>query len=208
MLGKHQITPPNKILLQIGLYSILLHIQILLTMYFYSKFNYISCAMADFDYFNGSISVLLLIEHAVWLHLLWTLGSPPYHSLFVSYLGVLVLTSAWIMEVVVPIDADPHNQHLIFAIIFVAGCMINLFASLQLLPGKRQGVDASYISICKFIGLTGVLTSLTWFSIWLLLRLIDIQTDWRIMSFMQITGYTTYLAAMGVVMDFWISGPV
>jgi hypothetical protein len=198
----YKINTPNKTLLQIGQYSVLLHIQILLTMYFYSGYNYISCAMFNFEYFNGTISMLLIIEHAVWLHVLWTLGRPPYHSLFVSYLGVFVLTSAWIMEVVVPIEPDPFRHHVLYAIIFVAGCMINLFASLQLLPGNRQGVDASYKYLGGFIGLMGVLSSLTWFGIWLLRRLTDIKTDWRIESFLQITGYTTYLAAVGVVLHY------
>jgi hypothetical protein len=69
---------PNKTLLQIGVYSVILHILLQLIMFFYRRrYVFISSNMACYEWFNGSITVLFLIEHAVWLHMLWTLARPP-----------------------------------------------------------------------------------------------------------------------------------
>ena len=69
---------PNKTLLQIGVYSVTLHILLQLIMFFYKqRYVYISSNMLYYEWFNGSITVLILIEHTVWLHMLWTLARPP-----------------------------------------------------------------------------------------------------------------------------------
>ena len=103
---------PNKILLQIGLYSTTLHILLQLTMFFHSgKFLFISYNMLYYDWFNGSITVLFFVEHAVWLHVLWTLARPPYLSLIITYIAVMLIIIAWTMEVVVPVEQDPVDLH-------------------------------------------------------------------------------------------------
>ncbi len=193
---------PNKTLILTGLSSVILHILILLTMY-YRRNNYISCIMFDNVWYNSSITVLLIIEHTVWLHLLWTVACAPYHSLLVSYLAIFFLVVCWIMVVVIPMDPDPMRLHTVFAIFFTAGCIVNLSSSLMLLPGVNQGVDSSYKYILGILGLVGVLASLAWFTLWILNKTVGIQTNWLIEVDLQITAQKAYLAALAVGFYFY-----
>ena len=193
---------PNKSLLTIGVYCVYLHILLLSTMFFYSKFSYISCNMLDYAWFNGSITVMLLIEHAVWLHVLWTLARPPYRSLVLTYTAVLLLTIAWIMEVVIPVYPDPFDYHGQFCIVFVVGCAVNAIGSMWVLPGKEQGVDSTYkytISVMTAIAISAS-------AIWYLTRIINGTIENSIIVHeptLEIVSYCMYLAGLGVGMDFW-----
>lgn len=190
---------PSRVLVNFGVSSVILHMMILLVVFFYTN-NYISCAMFNYEWYNASITMCLLIEHAVWLHLLWTLATAPYYSLVISYLAVLFSVISWTVVVVIPMEPDPLRLHAVFAIFFSVGCIVNLYASFLLLPGKAQGIDPSYKIIFCAVGSTGVLASLSWFTIWLLKKTTEIRTDWHIEPDLQIVAQTTYLAGLAVVL--------
>jgi hypothetical protein len=203
-------TRPNTTLVTIGVYSIPLHILLLLTMFFYSKFSFISCNMLDYAWFNGTITVLLLIEHAVWLHLLWTLARPPYISLIITYTGVLLLTIAWIMEVVIPVVPDPSDYHGQFCIVFVVGSAINIIGSLWVLPGRNQGVDSTYKYTISLTTVIAVLASAVWYITRVINGIIGDKSGDATHSVpiiheptLEITSYCMYLAGLGVGLDFW-----
>jgi hypothetical protein len=201
---------PNKTLLQIGVYSVILHILLQLIMFFYkNRYIFISYNMLNYEWFNGSITVLFLIEHAVWLHMLWMLARPPYFSLGVAYTAVLLLTIAWIMEVVVPVDPDPYDYHGKFCIVFVFGSVFNCVGSLWLLPGKAQGVDPSYKYIISITTVIAILASAAWLGVRLLNGIVEkVTEDTKNHIFLhepslEITSYNMYLAGLGVGMHFW-----
>jgi hypothetical protein len=200
---------PNKIILLIGVYSTALHILLQLIMFFYlAKFNFISYNMLYYEWYNGSITVLLYIEHAVWLHILWTLARPPYISLIITYAAVLVIIIAWTMEVVVPVEPDPFDYHGKFCIVFVIGSTVNCIGSLYLLPGKAQGVDPTYKTLCSITTGIAVLASAIWYGK-RVANGIGRANNVDFTSFnlhepsFEITSYSMYLAGLGVVMDFW-----
>jgi hypothetical protein len=188
---------PNKLLVRIGLLSTVLHVLILLTMFCYSRFNYISYNMSRHEWFNGSISMLLLIEHVVWLHLLWSLARHPYYNLIISCLGVLCLTTSWIKQVVVPENKDPFQHHLIYAIVFGVGCTVNLFASLTLLP------VASYRDAAGILAALAALACLTFVTVKFLRNDPATTIDWHIEPCLQMTAYAAYISALGVCLDHW-----
>ena len=196
---------PNKVLIQIGVLSVLVHILILLTMFFYSKFSYISNNMLNYEWFNGTITILLLIEHAVWLHLLWCLAGNNYYNLTIAYVGVLLLTISWVMEVVVPVIPDPFDHHGKFCIAFVFGCVVNLFSSLLLMPSHNT--DNSYKYIISILGIFAVISSAIWYA-WRIVndkfKITDatkLQQFERLEPFFEITAFTAYLAGLGVGLD-------
>ena len=162
---------PNQTILKIGIASITLHIFILLVMFFNSKYEYISNNMLNYIWFNASITVLLLIDHTVWLHLLWDLAHAPFYTLstaytgvlILAYTGVLILVIAWVMEVVVPVEPDPIDLHGKFCIVFVIGCIINVIGSIILLV-KTLKKSTYFRYIMYFFGLGAVVTSLFWYT--------------------------------------------
>lgn len=201
---------PNKTLLQIGVYSVMLHILLLLIMFFHrERYVYISSNMLYYEWFNGSITVLFLIEHAVWLHMLWTLARPPYFSLVITYTAVLLQTIAWTMEVVIPVDPDPYDYHGQFCIVFVIGSILNCVGSLWLLPGKAQNVDPNYKYIISTTTAIAVLASATWYGVRLINGIVEkVTMDTKNHIFLhepsfEITSYSMYLAGLGVGMHFW-----
>jgi hypothetical protein len=201
-----QLNRPNKTLLTIGVYCVTLHILLLLIMFFYSKFLFISYNMLYYAWYNGSITVLFLIEHTVWLHMLWTLARPPYISLIITYTAVLLLTIAWVMEVVIPVEPDPFDHHGHFCIVFVVGCTINIIGSMWVFPGKQQGVDTTYKYIISTLTAIAVLASAIWYMTRSINKIFGEVQD-PIVSVheptLEIISYCTYLAGLGVGMDFW-----
>ncbi len=195
---------PIKSFMQIGLASSIIHILILLTMFYHSN-NYISCIMFEYVWFNATITMFLLIEHVIWLHLLWTFARPPYTTLTVSFIGVLLLVTSWIMEVVVPIEPDEHKYHKVFAITFVVGCVITSCASLALLPGKKQNYDPTYKYVAWFFVLASICTSFTWFALWSMIQIYNTVVDWHINIYLQITAYCAYLGSLAVVFNWAVS---
>jgi hypothetical protein len=193
---------PSKVLLQIGLASVLLHMLVLLTMFFCTGYHWISYILLDYPWFGGVSTVLLLVEHTVWLHLLWEFAYGQTCSLVLAYFGVLTMTASWAMELIIPTEPDPYSVHPIFCVAFVVGCTLNLIGGLLLLPGKRHGVDPSYKYITVALGLVGVLCSAIWVAWYSLKHSLQLP-PWRIEQTMQITAYITYLAGMAVTLDFW-----
>lgn len=198
----HAMQHPNKILLYIACICVTAHLLILITMFFASGYNWISYLMIDYEWFAGTVTVLLLIEHSVWLHLLWNLAQPPYYSLGLAFLGVLVCITSWVMEIVVPTVPDPKNLHPWFCIFFIVGCALNIAGSALLLPGRSHGVDASYKYIFIALGASAVLMSGVWFVWWMIKA--SFNSTWHIEQTFQIVAYSTYLAALGVVFN-WFS---
>jgi hypothetical protein len=164
-------------------------------MYFVYDFEFISSNMLNHVWYNATITVLILIVHAIWAHMIWVLSIPPHYDLVIALTGILILVIAWVMEVVVPVLPDPDDLHGIFCIIFVLGCAINFLASLYLLP---EGVE--YKRAMGTLGFLGVLSS----SIWYFSRISqndisNVLTE----PFMEIFAYLSYLCSL-LVAFFWI----
>ncbi len=193
----------NKVLLNIGFLSVTVHLLILLTMYFASGYQWISYLMLENEWFAGTVTVLFLIEHAVWLHLLWVIADPPYYSLGLAYIGVLLSIISWVMELVIPTEPDPKGLHPWFCILFVAGCVLNIGGSLSLLPGKSHGIDPSYKYIFGFLGLIAVLTAAAWFTFFMTKNSMNLSGKWHIEQTFQIVAYSTYLAAICVGLNWF-----
>ena len=132
----------NTGLLLIGCASVGSHLVILVAMFLANGRRFVSEYMMDIIWYCATITMLFLIEHAVWLYVLWVVSRPPFWwRLGVAYFGVLVACVSWVMEVVVPMVPNVGKLHSIFCMIFIVGCLINLVASVLLvLPGKVQGV--------------------------------------------------------------------
>ncbi len=197
----HEPKAPNKHLLWIGFGSVVFHMLILLTMYFLNGYEWISYLLLDYEWFAGTTTMLLLIEHTVWLHLLWMLATPPYYSMSLAYFGVILATTGWVMELIVPTVPDPKGLHPYFCILFIVGCVLNITGSLLSLPGKSQGEDSSYKYIFGLLGLTAAVISGMWFVWWMLKDSIQIKVTWHMEQTFQIIAYETYLAALAV--GFW-----
>ena len=200
---------PSRVLLLIGVYSTTLHILLQLIMFFYKgKYEFISYNMLNYDWYNGSITVLFFVEHAVWLHVLWTLARPPYHSLVITYIAVMLIIIAWTMEVVVPVEPDPLDLHGKFCIVFIVGCTLNCIGSLWLLPGKAQGVDPTYKHLIAITTGVAVLASLIWYGK-RVANGIGTAKNEDFSRFtvhepsLEITSYSMYLAGLAAGMDFW-----
>ena len=200
---QEQHSKPNKLLLDIGCISITAHLLILLTMYFASGYQWISYLMLYHEWFAGTVTVLLLIEHSVWLHLLWDSAYPPYYSLGLAYIGVLLSVTCWVMELIIPTEPDPKGLHPWFCILFIAGCALNVSGSLILLPGKSHGMDPSYKYIFGFLGLAAVLTSAIWFTWWMVKASVHLTGVWHIEQTFQIVAYSTYLTGLSVVLNWF-----
>ncbi len=197
---------PSKALLRIGLGSVILHMLVLLGMFYASNYHWISYILLDNPWFGGVTTVLLLVEHAVWLHLLWEFAYGQACSLALAYLGVLIVVASWAMELIVPTEPDPDGLHPIFCISFVVGCTLNLIGGLLLLPGKKHRVDPSYKYITAALGLVGVLCSAIWVAWWKLKHLTHLP-PWKVEQSMQATAYITYLAGLAVTLNFWEQQP-
>ncbi len=91
-------------LLWIGCGSVASHLVVLVTMYFVSGRVFVSENMLKIIWYCASMTMFFLIEHVVWLYVLWVESSEPYPFwwLGVAYFGVLVACVSWVMEVVVP----------------------------------------------------------------------------------------------------------
>ena len=190
---------PNRILLWIGMGCVVTHMLVLLTMYFLSGYTWISYLLLDYEWFAGITSMLLIIEHTVWLHLLWMLADPPYYSMIFAYFGVLLAITGWIMELIVPTDPDPKSLHPYFCILFIVGCVVNISGSILLLPGRSRGVDSSYKYVFAFLGLSAAVISGIWFAWWMLKDQLKLRATWHIEQSFQITAYETYLSSLAVV---------
>jgi hypothetical protein len=192
---------PNKPIVRIGLLSAVLHVLILLIMFYNSKYNYISYNMSRHDWFNGSISMLLLIEHAVWIHLLWSLARYPYYNLVICCLGTFALVFAWIMQIVVPVHRDPHQHHLIYAVIFGIACTVNLFASLTILP--NDCTDQSYKYTAAILGTLAALAGIAFVIVKVLRNDPQSTIDWHTEPSLQMLAYTAYITALAVCLEYW-----
>jgi hypothetical protein len=188
-------------LIRIGFLSVTLHILILLSTFFYS-YNFISCVMLEYEWFSGTVSMLLLIEHTVWLHLVWSVSihnSHSHNTMLISFVGVLLLTTAWIMELVVPIEPDISKHHVIYAVLFVKGCMINIFSSLALIPGRMGSGVVLYKHIAYTLSIFSVIVSLVWFVVWYLREILSFDIDWHVGVWLEYIAYTCYLSSLGVI---------
>jgi hypothetical protein len=197
----HFSLPSSNILIRIGLLSVTLHI-LMVSLMFYHDYNFISCAMQNYEWFSGTITMLLLIEHTVWLHLVWTVSihnSYSHNALIISFVGVLFLSSMWIMELVVPIEPDPLKHHVIYAILFVVGCMINSFSSLTLIPDRMESGAVSYRHFAYKLNILSVLISLMWFLFWVTRQVFSVDLDWHIGVWLQYLAFTCYLLSLDVV---------
>jgi hypothetical protein len=191
---------PNQTILKTGIASITLHIFILLVMFFYSKYQFISYNMLNHIWFNATIAVLLLIDHAVWLHLLWDLALAPFYSLLTAYTGVLILVIAWVMEVVVPIEPDPVDLHGKFCIVLVIGCIINLIGSILILVQSLKKFTY-FRFIMYFFSIFSIVNSLLWY-IWRILNMhyhfadSFIKTLPHLEPSLELTAYIMYLIVL------------
>jgi hypothetical protein len=189
---------PSRILIQIGLLSVFMHILALLTMMYHS-YNFISCIMSGYEWFSGTITMLLLIEHAVWLHLVWSVAIHDRHlhtALILSYAGVLLLTTMWTMELVVPIEPDVSKHHVVYAIIFVFGCILNIFSSLKLLP-ESPGV--SYKRYACLMNMVSVGATLVWFVVWYSRKRFAVDINWHVDVWLENIAFTAYLSSLGMI---------
>ena len=194
---------PSKVLMNIGFLSVAAHFMILLTMFFASGYQWISYLMLENEWFAGTVTILLLIEHSVWLHLLWCLADHAYYSLGLAYIGVLLAMTSWVMELVIPTEPDPKGLHPWFCILFIAGCVLNVSGSLLLLPGKHHGIDASYKYVFAFLALASVMTAAVWFTWWMVKDSVKLPGAWHIEETFQIVAYSTYLAAISIVFNWF-----
>jgi hypothetical protein len=138
--------------------------------------------------------MLFLIEHIVWMNLLWISVEPDEFSwgLLLAYTGILIASVAWVMEVVVPVEPDPFDLHGQFCIVFVVGCFVNLNASVVVLPGSGQGLGDAYRYVIAFLGIASVLVAMLWY----LLRIV--KAGFSNEPALELSSYVLYLGALWV----------
>lgn len=180
-------------LLTFGALCLLAHLVVTTGMFVGSDFRFISDGLMNHVWYAGTATVLFLLEHAVWVCLLWVVcawvGASLY-GLFAAYLGVLTVTVGWVMCVVVPTEPDPDGLHQAFAMVGAFGCVINVAASLYVLP---FGAGCRYATWGLWI--IGVIAAAAWF----IVRQADANA--RIQPALQFIGFASYLCALlvGVV---------
>ncbi len=78
---------------------------------------FISENMLYVIWYCATITMLFLIEHVVWMYVLWVESTDkvfPFWRLGVAYLGVLVACVLWVMEVMVPMEPNVGGLHSLF----------------------------------------------------------------------------------------------
>jgi hypothetical protein len=191
----YSIEYPSKLLLCLGCLCNTTLILIVFTAYIVYDFDFISSNMLNHVWYNGTITVLILLVHAIWAHMIWVLSIPPFYDLVIAYSGILLLIVAWVMDVVVPVLPDPGDLHGKFCIIVVIGCTINFLASVYLLPNGR-----GYKRAMGFLGFLGFLSSSTWyFSRILQSDISNVLTE----PFMETVAYLSYLCSL-LIAFLWV----
>jgi hypothetical protein len=182
-------TPQNDCLGLVGSISLTAHIIILVAMYFQGTHLLISHNLIKYVWYAATTTMLFIIEHAVWLNLLWISAEPGEFSYFLlaAFAGVLLATVSLLVDVVVPVEPDPQGIHALFCILFMVGGSINVFSSLILLPGSAQGVSITYKYVMVGITFTGFAAALSWY----LLRLSKVGLDYE--SALEHISYVHYL---------------
>jgi hypothetical protein len=186
-------------ILLIGTTTCMLHMMILLIMFFYSNYSWISNILLDHIWFAGTTTMLLLIEHTAWLYMLWThaVHSTYYCGLGVAYIGILLTVTSWVMELIIPVG-HITGLHSNFVFWFVVGCFVNIIGSIILLPGKKQGEDIAYKYIMGFLCVIGIICSLLFWLWYALKNYFDIH-DYDNLPLQQVfqnSAYVAYLSAL------------
>jgi hypothetical protein len=181
--------PQNNYVCLVGSVSLIAHIVILLTMYAQASDLLISDNMIKHAWYTVTITTLFLIEHTVWLNLLWISVDQNECScmLILAYAGILLSTISLLVEVVVPVDPDPDGVHKLFCLLFMVGGSINVISSLIILPGSAQGVDSMYKYVMVGITLLGYAAAFTWYA------LMFSEKEQNHASFLEHASYILYL---------------